>query len=144
MIFTPLARDATIAALRPVLEEIRARVADDEERSDLYVALLVMAEVDPWKYNLYKEIVAMMNTTDPDLLQKSRVLREAYENGEQHGIEKLLRAIFMQRLGRALTEREQQALATRAHAVDPAQLASRTLSLDGEALVGWLLDPNAK
>ena len=98
----------------------------------------------------------MTNRADPDLLQTSRVLREAYERGkqqgerrgeqrgEQRGIEMVLRAVFIHQLGRALTDHEQQALAARARALDPEQVMIRALSLEGEALVGWLLDPDAK
>ena len=54
LVFVPLACDATVASVRQVVGELRARVSDPAERADLYAALLVMADVDPWGYNLRK------------------------------------------------------------------------------------------
>jgi hypothetical protein len=48
LVFVPLACDATVAAVRRVVGELRARVSDPAERADLYTALLVMADLDPW------------------------------------------------------------------------------------------------
>jgi len=64
----------------------------------------------------------MLQTEGKDLIQGSKTLRDAFEKGIEKGIEKgrkegieeMLRRLFMRRLGRALTEREQQALITRA------------------------------
>lgn len=152
LVFTPLARDATLEAVRRVVEDLRARVPDVEELADLYAALLVMADVDPWGYHLREEIAAMLETGSKDLIEVSKTLRDAFdkgiekgiEKGRREGIEKMLRRIFMRRLGRALTEREQQALEARARAQDPEEVEDRALSLEGEALAAWLLDPSAK
>ncbi|XXR49720.1 hypothetical protein WMF29_06875 [Sorangium sp. So ce381] len=46
--FAPLARDATLAALRQIVAEIHTGAATPEERAELYTALLVMATIDPW------------------------------------------------------------------------------------------------
>jgi hypothetical protein len=46
--FTPLSPDATVEAMRGVVATLRAQVPADEERSDLFAALLVLADVDPW------------------------------------------------------------------------------------------------
>jgi len=56
----------------------------------------------------------------------------------------MLRRIFMRRLGRNLTEAEQQALAARVHTLDPGDVQDRALALEGETLAAWLLEPNAK
>ena len=47
LVFVPLAKDATIAVLREVIAAIHTGAATDEERAELYTALLVMAAVDP-------------------------------------------------------------------------------------------------
>src|SRR6185369_10212598 len=106
--FAPLCRDATAPAMREIIDAIRNEVPLPDERADLYTGLLVMADIDPWGYNLREEIAAMLQTSEKDLIQVSRTLREAFEKGRQEGIEKgtekMLRRIFMRRLGRALTE----------------------------------------
>jgi hypothetical protein len=38
LVFVPLARDATVEAVRRVVAELRARVSDPAERADLYAA----------------------------------------------------------------------------------------------------------
>jgi hypothetical protein len=160
LVFTPLARDATIEAVRSVIEELRARVSDREELADLYAALLVMADVDPWGHTLREEIAAMLESRSKDLIEVSKTLRDAFdrgilkgreegiergiEKGRQEAVEKMLYRLFMRRLGRAMTEREQQALAARAHTQDPEEVEDRALSLEGEALAAWLLDSSAK
>jgi hypothetical protein len=152
LVFAPLARDATAGALRRIVEELRAGVAETEELADLYTALLVMADVDPWGHNLRQEIAAMLETGGKDLIEVSKTLRDAFEKGiakgldegMEKGIEKMLRRLFTRRLGRTLTEREQQALVARARMADPEEVEDRALSLEGEALAAWLLDPNAK
>ncbi len=167
LVFTPLARDATREALRDVVEELRARVSDARELADLYVALLVMADVDPWGYALREEIVAMiLETGGKDLIEVSKTLRDAFDRGQREGVEKgrregvekgrregvekgrreaveeMLHQLFMQRLGRALTEQEQEGLT--AHSGHGLSEVKTALSLEGEALVAWLLDPIAK
>ena len=59
----------------------------------------------------------------------------------------MLHRLFMQRMGRALTKQEQEALARHLARPDgrkPAEVQARALSLEGEALAAWLLDSNAK
>ena len=56
----------------------------------------------------------------------------------------MLRRLFLRRLGRPFTEQEQQALVDRARVQDPEEVEDRALSLEGEALAAWLLDPNAR
>lgn len=96
----------------------------------------------------------MLETGSKDLIEVSKTLREAFEKGQKAGrqegfekgrreaVETMLHRLFMRRLGRALTEREQQALAARTQ--DPELAEDRALSLEGEALAAWLLDPGAK
>ncbi len=145
LVFVPLARDATLEAVGGVLEELRRRVTDPEELGDLFAALLVMADVDPWGHNLREEIAAMVETST-DLLQVSKTLRETFEKGRREAVLDMLRRLFVRRMGRPLTEQEQKALAMRAtrEASDPADMQEHALSLEGEALAAWLLDPNAK
>jgi hypothetical protein len=146
--FTPLARDATPAAMRRVVAALRAHVPNDKERTDLFAALLVLADVDPWGHNLREEIQAMLDQEPTDMIQVSKTLRDVYnlgarkgeEKGIARGIEQLLRDLFATRLHRALTARERKALATRA-AQDPRQAQQQALALEGEALATWLLAP---
>ena len=157
LVFVPLARDATRAAVREVIGELRARVKDPEELGDLLAALLMMADVDPWQYRFREEIAAMVEETSVDLMQVSKTLRDAFEKGIEQGIEKgiekgrretaleLLRRLFVQRMGRPLTELEQRALAERTARDGDGTFdaQSHALSLEGEALAAWLLDPRA-
>jgi hypothetical protein len=168
LVFVPLACDATAAAVRRAVDELRARVRDPAERADLYTALLVMADIDPWGYHLREEIAAMLQDESMELIKISKTLREAFEKGVEKGeekgvkkgvekgvkrgvkkgrrqaIEMMLRRLFLRRLGRPLTEQEQRALVDRARVQDPEEVEDRALSLEGEALAAWLLDPNAK
>jgi hypothetical protein len=147
--FTPLARDASLAAMRGVVSRIRAQVRDDEERWDLFAALLVMADIDPWGHNLRTEIEAMIQEDPTDLIQVSKTLRDAYERGQREGLEtgiekgiqQMLRRLFAKRLHRSLTARERRALAART-AVAPEETQDKGLALEGEALAAWLLAPS--
>lgn len=140
--FTPLAQDATVAAMWEVVTAIRSKVPNDHERWDLFAALLVMADVDPWGHTLRREIEEMIRHKPVDLIEVSQTLQEVYAHGQHKGIEegikKMLRGLFVRRLHRALTAREQEALAARA-AVDPDQTQDKALTLEGEALSAWLL-----
>jgi len=150
LVFTPLARDATIDQIRAVVAEIRAAVPAGDDRWELFAGLLVMADVDPWGHTLRAEIEAMIQHEPTDLIQVSKTLRDAFERGQregmEHGIEqgvqRLLRDLFARRLRRALTAREQEALAARS-AADPEQIQDKILALEGEALAAWLLSSNA-
>jgi hypothetical protein len=53
----PARPDVTIAALREVIAAIHAEAASEEERAELYTALMVMAAIDPWGHNLPKELM---------------------------------------------------------------------------------------
>ncbi len=90
-----------------------------------------------------------------EMLKASPLLREVFEDGVKKGekkgvkkgrrqaVETMLRRLFLRRLGRPMTEQEQKALADRARMQDPEEVEDRALSLEGEALAAWLLDPNA-
>ena len=127
---------------------LRTLPSDPGERADLYAALLVMATIDPWGYNLREEIAAMLQDDGMEMIKASSLLRETFQEGKKEGrrqaIEMMLRRLFLRRLGRTLTEQEQQALADRARVRDPQEVEDRALSLEGEALSAWLLDPNAR
>jgi hypothetical protein len=147
LVFTPLAVDATAAAMREVLDEIRARTARDEDRAVLYTTLLVMAEFDPWGHNLSEEIKAMMQADDLEVLKLSPTLRAAFEEGERKGEEKgvaqersrLLSEAFTEQAGRAPTPDERAALAKRVHEMGSQQALRALLKLHGDALVVWPL-----
>jgi hypothetical protein len=141
LVFTPLATNATAAAIRGVIETIRQQVASRDERAELYAAILVLATIDPWGHNLRKEIEAMLDEIDKLLLREIPMLREAFEEGEAKGIEKMLRELFVRRMGRELSAAEQEALAKRAGALGPNKLLGAGVMLEGDALAAWLLDP---
>jgi hypothetical protein len=152
--FTPLARDASAEAMREAVAAIRAEVPDADERSELFAALLVMADVDPWGYALRPMIEALIYEDPVDLITVSKTLRDAYERGQREGreegiekglaegVQKMLRGLFARRLHRALTARERRALAARA-ASDPERTQDKALALEGDALAAWLLGPGA-
>jgi hypothetical protein len=140
--FTPLARDATPEAMRRVVAALRAQVPDKKERGDLFAALWVLAGVDPWGHNLREEIRMLLDEEPTDLIQVSTTAREIYDRGvregEEKGVEKMLRGLFATRLHRALTASERKALAARA-AQAPDETQQQALALEGEALAAWLL-----
>lgn len=150
LVFTPLARDATAAAMREVVTAIRAQVPYGDDRWELLAALLVMAGVDAWGHTLKQEIQAMIRHEPVDSIQVSETLRNVYERGQREGreegkqeglekgVQQMLRGLLSRRLHRALTAREQEALAARA-AIDPDQVQEKALALEGEALAAWLL-----
>jgi hypothetical protein len=71
-------------------------------------------------------------------------LREAFDRGRYDMLERMLRGLFVHRLGRQLTVPEQQALSARVRTDDPFEVQDRALDLEGDALAAWLLDPSAK
>lgn len=121
-----------------VLAEIRARVPVPEERADLYLGLLVMAEIDPWGHNLKTEISAMLQADDLEILKLSPTLRGAFEEGELT----LLREFFADQAGHEPTPDEREALTKRARELGAKQALSTVLKLHGEALAAWLLGPD--
>jgi hypothetical protein len=143
LVFTPLAVDADAAAMREVLAEIRERILAAEGRADLYAALLVMAEIDPWGHNLKEEIMTMMQADDLEILKLSPTLRGAFEEGAAKGAEeereKVLSDAFAEQAGRAPTPDEQAALAKRARELGSTQALRTVFKLHGGALADWLL-----
>lgn len=137
LVFAPLARDATVERLRGVVAAIRAQVPNNNNRGDLLTALLVMADVDPWAHNMREELEAMIQHESTDLIRVSKTLRTAYEKG----IQQMLHSLFAKRIHRALTAREQEAIALRSTS-DPEHAQEKALILEGEALAAWLLTPD--
>jgi hypothetical protein len=136
--FTPLCPDATLKDMRRVVAAIRAEVPIDDERCDLFAALLVLADVDPWGHTLRKEIEAMIYEDPVDLITVSKTLRDAYDKGAKEMAQRMLRGLLAKRLHRALTAHEDEALAARA-AIAPEEAQDKVLALEGEALAAWLL-----
>ncbi|WP_437923360.1 hypothetical protein WMF37_30550 [Sorangium sp. So ce291] len=152
LVFVPLARNATVAALRDVVAEIDAAAATTEERAELYTALLVMAAIDPWGHNLVKELIIMVEDKEEGLLRRTPIIGEmiieAEQRGEQRGeqraqktIAELLGRLFARRLGRRPTAEEERSILERARALGPVEVEDALLDLDGEALVRWLAEP---
>ncbi|WP_433927314.1 hypothetical protein AB3662_29890 [Sorangium cellulosum] len=165
LVFAPLARNATAAALREVVAEIHAGAASAEERAELYTALLVMATIDPWGHTLWKELVMMVEDKEEGLLRRTPIIGEmiieAEQRGEQRGelrgeqrgekrgeergkqqaIAELLGRLFARRLGRRPTVEEEQSILERARVLGPGEVEDALLDLDGEALVRWLAEP---
>ncbi|WP_434041663.1 MULTISPECIES: hypothetical protein [Sorangium] len=157
LVFAPLARDATAAALREVVAEIHAGAANAEERAELYTALLVMATIDPWGHTLWKELVMMVEDKEEGLLRRTPIIGEMIieaeqrgelrgeqrgeERGKQQAIAELLGRLFARRLGRRPTAEEERSIIERARALGPGEVEDALLDLDGEALVRWLAEP---
>jgi len=152
LVFTPLARDATAAALREVVAEIHAGAASHEKRGELYTALLVMAAIDPWGHNLRREIMRMVDDEEEGLLRRTPIIGEwiieaeqrgeqrAEQRGEQRIIE-LLGRLFTRRIGRQPTTQEERSIAERALLMGPVEVEDALLDLEADALVRWLAEP---
>ena len=143
LVFTPLAVDATPAALREVLDEIRHGAATVKERGVLLEALLLMANLDPWGHNLKEEIKAMMQADDLEIYRLSPTLRAAFEEGELSGALSLLSEAFAEQIGRSPTPDEQAALAKRTREIGAKQALRALFKLHGDALAAWLLGNGA-
>ena len=156
LVFTPLAVDATTAAMRQVIEEIGRREPEEEVRADLYAAMLVLAELDPWGHNLREEIKMQMRELDRNAIMKSATLREVFEEGIEKGIERgiekgrhqlleeMRSCLLARHLQRELTPDEQAAVSARASTLTGEQAAEVVQRLDGDALQAWLLDRDAE
>ncbi|HTN89693.1 MAG TPA: hypothetical protein VL242_38720 [Sorangium sp.] len=153
LVFAPLARDATAAALREVVTDIHAAANTAEERAELYTALLVMATIDPWGHNLRKELIKMMEDKEEGLLRRTPIIGEmiieaeqraeqrGQERGKQEAIAELLGRLFARRLGRRPNAEEERSIIERARALGPGEVEDALLDLEGEALVRWLAEP---
>ncbi|WP_437812919.1 hypothetical protein [Sorangium sp. So ce1078] len=157
LVFTPLARNATAAALRQVVAEIHAGAKTAEERAELYTALLVMATIDPWGHNLLKELIIMVEDKEEGLLRRTPIIGEMIieaerrgeqrgeqrgeERGKQQAIVELLGRLFARRIGRRPTAEEERSIVERARAMGPGEVEDALLDLEGEALVRWLAEP---
>ncbi|WP_437561564.1 hypothetical protein [Sorangium sp. So ce542] len=161
LVFAPLARNATAAALREVVAEIHAGARTAEERAELYTALLVMATIDPWRHNLLKELIMMVEDEEEGLLRRTPIIgemiieaeRRGEQRGEQRGVERgeergeekaiaeLLGRLFARRIGRRPTAEEERSIVERARALGPGEVEDALLDLEAEALVRWLAEP---
>ena len=152
LVFTPLARDATAAALREVVAEIHAGAKAAEERAELFTALLVMAAIDPWGHNLRKELVGMVDDKEEGLLRRTPIIGELIIEAELRGelrgeeraqkaIAELLGRLFARRIGRGPTVEEERLILERARAIGACEVEDALLDLEGEALVRWLAEP---
>ncbi|WP_437566924.1 hypothetical protein [Sorangium sp. So ce542] len=148
LVFAPLARNATAAALREVVAEIHAGAKGAEERAELYTALLVMATIDPWGHNLLKELIIMVEDKEEGLLRRTPIIGEmiieAEQRGEERGqkaIAELLGRLFARRIGRRLTAEEERSIVERARVNGPEEVEAALIELEREALVRWLAEP---
>ncbi|WP_437296582.1 hypothetical protein [Sorangium sp. So ce426] len=148
LVFAPLARDATAAALREVVAEIHAGAKAAAERAELYTALLVMAAIDPWRHNLRKELIDMVEDKEEGLLRRTPIIGEMIIEAERRGEERaqeaiaeLLGRLFARRIGRRPTADEARSILERARANGPGEVTDALLDLEGEALVRWLAEP---
>ncbi|MFT3767701.1 MAG: hypothetical protein QM820_19785 [Minicystis sp.] len=152
LVFTPLARDATPAAMRAVVEEIRLKAMNEEERAELYAALVVLAAVDPWGHNLQREIVMSVEEKTYERLKQTPIIgawfveaeEKGVERGIERGVEKVLHRLFARRVGRTLTTAEERALAERMQELGEDPIEDAVLALEGDALVRWLAEPVPK
>jgi hypothetical protein len=156
LVFTPLARDATAAALREVLEEILEKAGTDEERAELVTALFLMATVDPWGHSIRKELDMMVTDIEYELYRNAPVIgkwiREAEQKGELQGeqrgkqevIVELLGRLFARRIGRRPTAEEERSIVERAGVIGPGKVEDALLDLETDALLHWLAGPVQK
>ncbi len=165
LVFTPLARDASVETLREVLREIHAGAMNHEEREELLTAFMVMASIDPWGHHLEREVTMMVEELDldweirmllrlPGVPEKfARALRivqqkaeqrgeqEAEQRGEQETVAALLGRLFARRVGRRPTAEEERSIVERAAAIGPVEVEDALLDLDADAVVRWLAEP---
>ncbi|AUX41104.1 hypothetical protein SOCE26_025090 [Sorangium cellulosum] len=144
LVFTPLAVDVTEDSIRQVVEELRRREPRDEQRAELYAVMQVLAELAPWGHTWSKEIRMRVQELDEQSILASETLREVFEQGRRQGIEAMLRGVLTRRLRRELSAAEQAAVANRASSLDDPQAAAAVFELDTEALLAWLLGPDAE
>lgn len=147
--YTALARDASAAAMREVVADIRARAASDEEREELFAALIVLATLDPWGHNLRQEIVMTLEEEAHERLKQTPILgdmiveaeRLGMQQGREEAIAQLLGRLFARRVGRRPTTEEERSLVERARALGAEQVEDALLDLERDALVRWLAEP---
>ncbi|AUX41255.1 hypothetical protein SOCE26_026650 [Sorangium cellulosum] len=153
LVFAPLARDASVAAMREVIADIAAGASTHEERAELFTAFLIMATIDPWGHNLQKELVTMVEDKEEGLLRRTPIIGEmiieAEQRGEQRGkqrgkeeaVVELLGRLFARRVGRRPTTEEEGSILARARVLGPGEVEDALLDLEGDALVRWLAEP---
>lgn len=77
------------------------------------------------------------------LIRRQGELEGKLEGGRAGRVAMLVR-IFTKRLGRPLSDAERAVLFERLHRLGEDRLVDLVLTLDGEALAGWLADPSAR
>jgi hypothetical protein len=89
----------------------------------------------------------MPRVSDPEVLEMFPTLREAFEKGEQQGLQKgmqkVLSGLFAERSGRAPTRDEREALVKRVDELGAEEALRALLRLHGDALSAWLLGSDA-
>jgi hypothetical protein len=88
LVFAPLARDADPSSMREIVAQVRACATSEEERGELYAALLVMAIIDPWGHNLRQEIGKMLEDEEHDLFRRTPILGDMIVEAEKLGLER--------------------------------------------------------
>ena len=125
----------------PALVDLRMLLAADTvtytEGSDEQEFLMTTQSLyEQWSTKLRQE--GRQEGLD-DGLKKGRL--DGLQEGIQRGEREALTRLFMKRLGRALTEGEQQIVAARHEKLGLSRLEDVALELRGEDLKAWLADP---
>ncbi|AUX41102.1 uncharacterized protein SOCE26_025070 [Sorangium cellulosum] len=140
-----------------MVEELRRRREPrNEQRAELYAVMQVLPELAPSGGTWRKEIRMRVQELDEQSILASETLREVFEQGFEQGFKKgfeqgrrqgteaMLRGVLARRLRRELSTAEQAAVANRASSLDDPQAAAAVFELDTEALLAWLLGPDAE
>jgi predicted transposase YdaD len=159
---------ATAESMRSVVDTITTGAPDADDRMDLLLALVVLADLAPWGHNLREDIMAMLDPGESELIRRSGWLRgilerergqarnegwnegrneglnEGLDQGRREAVEAMLGELFARRLGRALRPEEREALVQRAGALGRDRVEDVVLNLEREALAAWLADPGAR
>jgi hypothetical protein len=140
LVFAPLARDATLAAMRRIVNEIRDGSAG-EERDDLFTAFLAMATIDPWGHNLRKELTMLVEDEEEGRLKRVPFIAGWLVEAREAAIAELLGRLFARRVGRRPTRDEERSMVERSRAVGPSEVEDALLDLERDALLRWLAEP---
>jgi hypothetical protein len=138
MVFAPLAVDADPAAMRRVLGALREQLKE-RDFEELAVALTVMADVDRRNRGLRHAIVPLLRE---EIIMESWVYTQGklkgLEEGQAATMQRMLRGLIVDRLGRAPGPEEEQAIVRRARELAPEKLVE-VVEMPSDALLAWLL-----
>jgi hypothetical protein len=147
-IFAPLAVDADPVRMKQVVVALRA-AHPPRDFAELAAALVVMATKDKRQRGLREGILGVLS--EEDVMESSiyemgrkRGEEAGEQRGEQRGELKLLLRGYERRLGRALTESEQDAIKQRLGALGADRLLDVQIDLAPGAIAAWLADPAAR